>query len=325
MVFKGVGVLVKVLFFGDPGIDDTFAIMYGLLHPEIEIVGIVTGYGNVTQEQATQNTAYILTLAGRQDIPIISGAKGPLTGEQTPFYPEIHGPEGLGPIRPPENLQARVLDYSEIFKIINQYEGELVIVDVGRSTSLAIAFILGGEEIMNKVKAFYIMGGAFLVPGNVTPVAEANFHGDPIASNLVVEKGRNTTIVPLNVTNNAIVTPQTVQYISQYQVNPFTPLIPPIMDYYYEAYQKNVPGIQGAPLHDVLTLSAIVNPKVLNYVSRRVQVEAFGNARGKSIADFRAKPDDEPIETLDRIAIQLDYQLFIDDFVRIMTRGYNLS
>ena len=34
-------------YFRDPGIDDSFAIMYGLLHPEIEIVGIVTGYGNV--------------------------------------------------------------------------------------------------------------------------------------------------------------------------------------------------------------------------------------------------------------------------------------
>ena len=44
---KGEYFLEKVLFFGDPGIDDSFAIMYGLLHPEIEIVGIVTGYGNV--------------------------------------------------------------------------------------------------------------------------------------------------------------------------------------------------------------------------------------------------------------------------------------
>ncbi|MED3127200.1 nucleoside hydrolase, partial [Bacillus wiedmannii] len=32
----------KVLLFGDPGIDDSLAIIYGLLHPEIEIVGIVT-------------------------------------------------------------------------------------------------------------------------------------------------------------------------------------------------------------------------------------------------------------------------------------------
>ncbi|MGQ0437033.1 nucleoside hydrolase, partial [Bacillus sp. B-TM1] len=28
----------KVLLFGDPGIDDSLAIIYGLLHPEIELV-----------------------------------------------------------------------------------------------------------------------------------------------------------------------------------------------------------------------------------------------------------------------------------------------
>ena len=27
----------KVLFLGDPGIDDSLAIMYGLLHPDIDI------------------------------------------------------------------------------------------------------------------------------------------------------------------------------------------------------------------------------------------------------------------------------------------------
>ena len=49
--------------------------MYGLLHPDIDIVGVVTGYGNVTQEKATSNAAYLLQLAGREDIPIINGAK----------------------------------------------------------------------------------------------------------------------------------------------------------------------------------------------------------------------------------------------------------
>ena len=38
--------------------------MYGLLHPDIDIVGVVTGYGNVTQEKATSNAAYLLQLAG---------------------------------------------------------------------------------------------------------------------------------------------------------------------------------------------------------------------------------------------------------------------
>lgn len=312
----------KVLFFGDPGIDDSLGIMYGLLHPDIEIVGIVTGYGNVSQEQATENAAFLLALAGRRDIPIITGAKMPLSGEFVSFYPEIHGEEGLGPIRPPKNIKVDFFNYDEIFKIIEKYQNELIIVDVGRSTSLAIAFILGGD-IMKKVKGFYLMGGAFLVPGNITAEAEANFHGDPIASNLVVEKGHNVTIIPLNVTNNAIVTPEVVDYISNNVQNRFGPLIKPIFDYYFEAYKKNVPGIKGAPLHDVVTLSALVNPNLIDYASRRVKVELAGEAKGKTIADFRPKPDFAPVETLDRIGLQLNYQVFINDFIRIMTLPIN--
>lgn len=41
----------KVLLFGDPGIDDAVAIIYALLHPEIELVGVVTGYGNVMKHR----------------------------------------------------------------------------------------------------------------------------------------------------------------------------------------------------------------------------------------------------------------------------------
>ena len=314
-------VLVKVLFFGDPGIDDTLAIMYGLLHPQIEIVGIVTGYGNVQQKQATENAAYILSLANKRDIPLISGAKGPLSGEFTPYYPEIHGPDGLGPIKPPKTIESELLNFDEVFTIIRHYGNDLVIVDVGRSTSLANAFILGGD-VMNQVKAYYIMGGAFLVPGNVTPVAEANFNGDPTATNLVVEKAKNMHILPLNVTNQAIITPQIIEFITKSTNNPFIPLIKPIFNYYFQAYQKNVPGIQGAPFHDVLTMSALVNPTMFRYVQRRVRIEISGETRGQSIADFRPKPEQQPIDTLDMIALHLDYRQFIEDFVRIITRRY---
>lgn len=309
----------KILLFGDPGIDDSLAIIYGLLHPELEIVGIVTSFGNVTQEQTEQNAAYLLSLAGREDIPLISGAKYPLSGESVTFYPEIHGPDGLGPIRPPDNIFPNILNFDEVFTIIEKYKNELIIVDVGRSSSLAISFILGGD-IMNKVKAFYLMGGAFLVPGNVTAQAEANFYGDPIATNLVVERGRNVTIIPLNVTNEAIVTPKVIDFISRKSANPFSILIEPIFDYYFEAYKKNVPGIQGAPIHDVVTLSAIVNPMLIEYTSRRVTIELFGEAKGESLADFRPTPNLESFPTLDRIGMQLNYQLFLQDFINIMTK-----
>lgn len=310
--------LKKVLFLGDPGIDDSLAIMYGLLHPDIDIVGIVTGYGNVTQEQATNNAAYLLQIAGREDIPIINGAKIPLSGEFTTYYPEIHGPEGLGPIRPPETIKANVEPFCEIFEIIERYKGELIIVDAGRSTSLATAFILE-KELMKSVKEYYIMGGAFLVPGNVTPVSEANFHGDAIASNLVMQYAENVSLIPLNVTNEAIITPNTVTYITKNAKTNFNKLIEPIFNYYYKAYKKLNPNIAGSPIHDVVTMMAVVNPSLIEYVYRRVQVDTDGLAKGESIADFRPQPRAEAMKKWVRIGWKLHYEKFLEDFIQVMT------
>ncbi|MFV8827684.1 nucleoside hydrolase [Alkalihalobacterium sp. APHAB7] len=310
----------KILLFCDPGIDDSLAIMYALLHPDLDVVGIVSSYGNVPQEQATNNVAYLLKLAGREDIPLIGGAKGPLSGEITVYYPEIHGPEGLGPIRPPETIVGELLNYNRVFEIIEQYKGELTIVEIGRMTSLAIAFILG-EEHMKKVKDYFIMGGAFLVPGNVTPVAEANFYGDPIAANLVLSKATNVTIIPLNVTTEAIVTSEVVDYITQFQFNPFTPLIEPIFEFYADAYVELVPGLNGAPMHDVLTLSAVTNRDLVQYVMRPVTVQILAETRGQSVTDFRPGWEPEPTDVLRRVALELNYQFFVHDFVEVMTKS----
>ena len=252
--------LGKVLFFGDPGIDDSFAIMYGLLHPEIEIVGIVTGYGNVEHIHAAHNAAYILQLANRQDIPVISGATKPLTEEITTYYPEIHGAEGLGPIHVPENvLSIPIYNFGSIAAILIKYGKDLTIVDVGRSTSLAIAFNLWNDLMLN-VKGIYFMGGVFLEVGNVTPLAEANVYGDPIASKIVFHQAKNLLIFPLNVTNKAVLTPNVFDYIQANSKNPFHTIMKPMYDYYFSAYQKLNPSIEGPLLHDVVAISGLVNP-----------------------------------------------------------------
>lgn len=311
----------KVLLFCDPGIDDSIAIMYALLNPALDVVGIVSGYGNVEQEQATQNTAFLISLANREDIVLIGGAKSPLSGEFTPYYPEIHGEEGLGPIRPPETIVGELLNIDEVFKLIEKYGKELMIVDVGRSTSLAICFNLAGADIMNSVSYFYLMGGAFFVPGNVTAAAEANFHGDPVASRLVMEKAQNTVIFPLNVTNKAIVTPEIVDRIIATENNPFQPLLKAVFDYYFEAYQELVPGTIGSPIHDVVPLFALTNSDAFKYARRRVEIETKdGPFRGATIADFRPKPEEQPEELLDYIALEMDYNRFIEDFISVMTR-----
>ncbi|TMU88035.1 nucleoside hydrolase [Bacillus sp. BHET2] len=306
----------NILLFADPGIDDSIAIMYALLHPDIHLIGIVSGYGNVDKSQATDNVAYLLHLANKENIPIIGGATRSCTGEFPLYYPEIHGKDGLGPLRPPDTIKGELLNFSEIFQLVEKYE-DIVVVDVGRNTSLAVAFILD-DKFADKIKDFYIMGGAFLVPGNVSKVAEANFFGDPVSSHFVMSIVKNVTCVPLNVTNQALITKKQILEIQKASSNPLVKILDKVYDYYFEAYQKLVPGIKGAPLHDVLSLSLVMNPNLGSYLIRDVVVSNLGEARGESIADFRVGSENNHSTT--KIYMSLDYPAFIEDFVRIMSK-----
>jgi purine nucleosidase len=309
----------NILFFGDPGIDDTFALIYSLLHPEINIVGVVAGYGNGTRKQSIQNLYYLLDLANRHDIPVIGGAVRPVTGEASVYYPEIHGEEGLGPIQPPEYSVSDLYQFGEIYRIIDYYP-EITIVDVGRNSSLASAFTLN-EAKMKKVKEIYLMGGAFLVPGNVTPVAEANFAGDPVSTNIVLALGNDVTIVPLNVTNFAVIKPETIEFLSLNMQSSFKHLIKPLYDYYDKAYKKLIPGIPGPPMHDLFTVWALMNPSKVHRVTKQVTVANNSPSKGMTMADFRENPVIIPDLKSQDIILQFNYQAFIDDFTKVLLNG----
>ncbi|MTH55681.1 nucleoside hydrolase [Bacillus mangrovi] len=307
---------MKVLLFCDPGIDDSLAIIYALNHPGIDLAGIVTSYGNVTKKQATINAAYLTSLGGRPDIPVIAGAEFPLTGESTAFYPEIHGDDGMGPIRPPDNSPGNYQEFSYVFKIIAEHLNDLIIVDVGRSTSLALAFNLN-VSLMKRVQRIYLMGGAFLVPGNVTPCAEANFHGDPIAANVVLKYGKEIYISPLNITNQAIITREIASYIYTASHSPFKELIPPITEYYSAYYRKMNPGMRGAPVHDVVPLYHLMNPSFIVTKERKTEVLICREGKGTSVADFRNSSRNDGSRR--HIAISFDYRHYIADFIKTMT------
>lgn len=307
-----------MLLFGDIGIDDTVALIYASLNEEIEIVGIVADYGNVSREDAVSNIYYLLKMFHFPErISVIRGAEVPLTGEQPTFYPEIHGEHGLGPIIPNDDHELKIENFLEIVKIIEKYKDDLVIVNIGRLTSLATMFILY-RDLMKNVKEFYIMGGAFWIPGNVTTVAEANFHGDPIAVNIVLTYANNVTIFPLNATQKAIVTPGMVDYIDQFGK---TKIFKPLMEYYTRFYKERDPSLQGSPIHDALTLMATIFPEMFTYEFYPVIVvdELKGPARGQSIAETRPYEKQNNGEKIHRIAFDINYDMFFHNFLSVMT------
>ncbi|RKQ35534.1 nucleoside hydrolase [Oceanobacillus halophilus] len=316
----------KILLFGDTGIDDTVALIYSYLNDEVDIIGVVADYGNISRENALKNINYVRALFDTdesKDIKVIAGAEIPMTGELPNYVTAIHGEYGLGPIIPPDvgNEDALEENFFEIVEIILSNIEDLVIVNIGRLTSLATMFVLY-PGLMKQVKSYYIMGGAFWVPGNVTSVSEANFHGDPVAAQIVLTYAKKVTIIPLNVTQKAIATPLMVDYIDQVgQI----PLIKTLLDYYYDFYKNRNPNIQGSPLHDVLTVMATLHDDMFTFkkLPTHIVQATEGTERGQSIADIRPFGDlaeeTEKNITPHRIAFQLDYQKFYVDFMTIMT------
>ncbi|WP_010530225.1 nucleoside hydrolase [Lentibacillus jeotgali] len=312
----------KIILFADTGIDDSIALTYALKNPEVDLIGVVSGYGNIDREKAYRNVEYLLELAGRTDIPVIAGATRPLSGEEPVFFPEIHGMEGLGPIDPPipEERYANRTNFSKLFNLIKDNRHEITIVNVGRCTSLAIAHYLS-PDVMQDVKETYVMGGAFIEPGNATEVAEANFYGDPLAANFVCRNVVNLTVVPLDATMDALLTPGVVNLIDTRSDSPLEEIIKPILDFYYDYYRQQDPGIPGTPQHDLAALMAALDISGLyEYKKRKVKVEYKGKfTDGQSIADFRPGSDNCFGPECTRIALKINQNVFVSNVLKILT------
>ncbi|QKE76186.1 nucleoside hydrolase (plasmid) [Arthrobacter citreus] len=305
----------QVLLFTDLGIDDAFTILYILFRNDIKLVGIVADYGNVTREKAMWNINYLKYITGRQEIPVFLGASIPLTGIGIKTFPEVHGEAGLGPIIPPK-INYPVYPLSHIHHMKNIDFTNVTVINLGRLSSLAIAFVLKIEEMEN-VKEYICMGGSFFYPGNVTAVAEANFYSDPYAANLVVQYAKNLTIIPLNVTQNAIVTPDMVNQIYEFHQitrDPAGLIIKPMLDYYYNFYSHSIPGIEGSPIHDFLTVWYLLHPNAVQLSKVPIKViPDQGDGFGQSLVDLRAKPDAN--FKMHNVAFQFNYELFKNDII----------
>ncbi|MCP3026380.1 nucleoside hydrolase [Halobacillus sp. A5] len=306
-----------MLIIADPGVDDAFALMYALHHPEIEVVGVINGYGNVSQQHSVRNTWYLLKLAGQDEIPIILGASKPLTGDPPEYFYDIHGKDGLGSLSPDTPGHITVYPFSKAYELIARHGAELTIVNLSRLTTLALMY-LHQESNINLVKEILVMGGAFHVPGNVTHLAEANIYGDPLAAKIVTTHGTNLTFIPLNVSNRAIITNDIVSHLSKNSASPFAKIIHPIMSHYSTQYEKMIPNINGAPLHDVTLFSYLLNPGRYHDIKRQIFVVETGHSKGLTHADFRPVPNVKKEYPEHTIIIEFDPEFFLKDFIEVM-------
>jgi len=183
----------------DTGIDDALALILAFRSPTAEVLAIGTVMGNSEVEQATTNTLKVLDVLG-VEAPVAMGLSRPLMRSPHPAS-HVHGTDGLGDAGIPAPTKRPTGEHAvdQFVRLAHERPGEITLCACGPLTNVAAALIRE-PALPRLVKELVIMGGAVGVPGNVTPVVEANIYNDPDAARLVFAADWPLTMVGLDVT-----------------------------------------------------------------------------------------------------------------------------
>jgi len=280
---------VKVLIDADTGIDDAMAILFALRSPALEVVGITSVFGNTTLQNATANALRLVELAGAS-VPVARGAAAPLVKEPRPPAAFVHGADGLGEkAGPPPSGSAIENSAAEfIVAMARRHPGEITLVPVGPLTNIALALALE-PRLPQLVKQVVLMGGAARVPGNVSPVAEANISSDPHAADIVFRTPWPVVMVGLDVTTAVRMPDEVLRRIAD--ANPkLGTFIFAISRFYKHFYESH--GVTGGfYVHDPSAVAYVIDPGLFETELARVRVDSEGLGAGQTIATFGTPPE----------------------------------
>jgi len=276
---------LPVWFDCDTGIDDSLALAQLVSRPEVDLLGVSTVSGNTTAARAARNTLDLLALLGRGDIPVTEGAHHPLAGQYGGGAPQVHGVNGVGEVELPTATRAPEpgTGAQALVAAARARPGELHLVAVGPLTNLALALELA-PELPDLVRRVTVMGGAVWVPGNITPLAEANIGNDAEAAHAVFTAGWPLTLVPLDVTMTHVLAAPDVAALRARGTQVHTALAG-MLAFYLDFYAA-ASGRAACPLHDPLATmlaTGAVSGSTVRPTGIAVELAA-GPQRGRTVA-----------------------------------------
>lgn len=281
--------------------DDSQA-LFLLTQAGVNILGITTVSGNTWTEEGAAYALRQLERVGRSDIPVYQGLGEPLMGsrqaviaaEKELFGNRLRGAwdhdqpadyQSLAEERAPYQGYAKTAiqpgsapDF--IVEQIKAHPNQVTILAIGPLTNIAVA-IRNHPEIVPLTKQIIYMGGAFDVPGNVSPAAEFNVWFDPEATKIVWgAPWPRQIIVPLDVT-------ETVRYgMAEYEriiTGGDTTITNQFEEVQAPRFEKD-PKVTN-PIPDIIPVGVLLDPSVIaRYSQRLVTVETgYGHDYGRTL------------------------------------------
>ncbi len=288
----------RVIIDADPGIDDALALILALRSPELQVEAITTVSGNVSGEQALTNALRVLEVLDLPNPPpVAAGCDRPLVREPIAAR-HVHGEDGLGDIGglveadgsprypTPTLTPADGHAVELIVDLVRRNPGEVTIIALGPLTNVARAFEKD-PDAMRGVRRIVAMGGSVSGVGNVTPVAEFNFHHDPHAAAQVLGSGVEVTVVGLDVTTKTLLTRAALEDRLRDTGDRVSRFIGDVSQKYFEVNETRR-GLAGCPLHDPLAVGVAIDASFTELRPFDADVETEGRlTAGMLVADRR--------------------------------------
>lgn len=295
----------------DPGIDDAVAILLALASPEVEPLGLVAVAGNLPLAATARNARCIVELAGRPEIAVYAGCPRPI-GPHRRDAEHAHGAGGLGDFVLPEPAGAVRAEHGVLYLIETLRRAapnSITLCALGPLTNIAAALVMA-PDIAAAVAELVVMGGG--THGNVTPAAEFNIHCDPLAAALVFDSGLPIALVPLDVTEGVLSTPERVARLRRLGTrcgDAVATLIGP----------RGGLGRPPMAMHDPCVVAYLIAPELCRWHDAHVAVETHSPLTlGMTVIDRRGVPGRAPnARVIDAIDADAFYRLLAERIARL--------
>ena len=271
----------RVVLDCDPGHDDALAILLAAASPALHLEAITTVAGNQTLEKVTLNAQRVCSAAGIRSVPIAAGCDRPLEREPT-VAAEIHGASGLdGPAWGDVSVGVEGRHAADLLVDLGM-AGDLTVIATGPLTNVATA-LRREPRLAARLERVVVMGGAIGL-GNWTPSAEFNIYADPEAAAEVVGAGLPLTLVPLEVTHQAVATPARMSQVRSLDSR-VSRMTEELIEFFAATY-RSVFGFPHPPVHDPCAVAAVIDPATVKTRRVNVAVETVSDlTRGRTSCD----------------------------------------
>jgi purine nucleosidase len=253
-------------------IDDAFALTFAARSPELRLVGVTTVFRNACRR--AQMAQRLLEELGVPDVPVRPGCDVPLVeavragdndlyDEQGAFIPCQHAGEYDGR---ESGSDEHAVDF--IIRTTRNRPGQITLVGIGPLTNVGLA-LRKAPDIASKLRSITLMGGVF---GEQFP--EWNILCDPEAAWIALHSGAPLSLVGLDVTMQCPLPQEEVQRIAARGTG-----VTRLLDLWTRRWSEHH-RVLNPVLHDPLAVATLVDPSLVVFEQRSVEVVLEGKQRG---------------------------------------------